>query len=120
MWGAVGRGAASLRECAVALMVGIVVGSYSSLFLAAALVSTLKEREKRWRLIGDKVRGRLAGDGADGSTTRTRIIERSDAVAADTRAASSRAPGGGPAKRRPTMTAPTGGGVPPRPRKKKR
>ena len=62
----------------------------------------------------------VAGDGADGSTPRTRIIERSDAVAADTRAASRRAPGGGPAKRRPTMTAPSGGGVPPRPRKKKR
>ena len=44
----------------------------------------------------------------------------SDAVAADTRAAPRRAPGGGPAKRRPTMTAPTGGGVPPRPRKKQR
>ena len=80
----------------------------------------LKEREERWRLIGDKVRGRLAGDATDDSTTRTRIIERSDAVGVDTRAAPRRAPGGGPAKRRPTMTASSGGGVPPRPRKKKR
>ena len=118
--GSVVMGAATLREFAVALMVGIVVGSYSSLFLAASLVSALKEREERWRLIGDKVRGRLAGDGTDDSKIHTRIIERSDALAADTRAAPRRAPGGGPAKRRPTMTAPSGGGVPPRPRKKKR
>ena len=114
--GSVAMGAATLREFAVALLVGIFVGSYSSLFLASSLVAVLKEREERWRLIGDKVRGRLA----DGSTTRTRTIERSDVVGADTRAAERRAPGGGPAKRRPTMNAPSGGGVPPRPRKKKR
>ena len=112
-------GAGTLREFAVALLVGIAVGSYSSLFLASSLVSVLKEREERWSQIAVKVRNRT-GDDVDGSTTGTRTIERSDAVGVDTRAAPRRAPGGGPAKRRPTMTAPTGGGVPPRPRKKKR
>ena len=114
--GSVIMGAATLREFAVALLVGIVVGSYSSLFLASSLVSVLKEREERWSLIGTKVRGRTA----DGATTGTRTIERSDAVGTETRATPRRAPGGGPAKRRPTMTAPASGGVPPRPRKKKR
>ncbi|HJM71997.1 MAG TPA: hypothetical protein QF651_00460, partial [Acidimicrobiales bacterium] len=82
-------------------------------------VSVLKEREERWSQIALKVRNRT-GDDVDGSMKGTRTIERSDAVGVDTRAAPRRAPGGGPAKRRPTMTAPTGGGVPPRPRKKKR
>ena len=117
--GSVILGAATLREFAVALLVGIAVGSYSSLFLASSLVAMLKEREERWSLIAVKVRNRVA-DPADGSTTGTRIIERSDAVGTDSRAAPRRAPGGGPAKRRPTMTAPASGGVPPRPRKKKR
>jgi preprotein translocase subunit SecF len=113
--GSVVMGATALREFAVALLVGIFVGSYSSIFLASALVSTLKEREERWRQIGTKVRNRVA-DGGDG---RTRVIERSDAVGVDTRATPRGAPGGGPAKRRPSLTAPAGSGAPPRPRKKK-
>jgi len=114
--GSVVMGAATLREFAVALLVGIVAGSYSSLFVASALVARLKEREERWRRIGDKVRGRSADDGSTG----TRVIARSEVAAAETRAAPRRSPGGGPAKRRPPMTAPGAGGVPPRPRKKKR
>jgi len=114
--GSVLLGAATLREFAVALLVGIVVGSYSSLFVASALVARLKEREERWQRIGDKVRSRSDDDGSTG----TRVIERGEVAAAETRATPRRSPGGGPAKRRPPMSAPGQGGVPPRPRKKKR
>jgi len=114
--GSVAMGAATLREFAVALLVGIVVGSYSSLFVASALVAHLKEREERWSRIGDKVRGRSGDDGSAG----TRVIDRSEAAAAEARATPRRSPGGGPAKRRPPMSTPASGGVPPRPRKKKR
>ncbi|MDG2426944.1 MAG: protein translocase subunit SecF [Acidimicrobiales bacterium] len=114
--GSVVMGATALREFAVALLVGIFVGSYSSLFLASALVSTLKQREERWRQIETKVQNRVG----DGEVGRTRVIERSDALGVDTRATPRGTPSSGPAKRRPPLTTGVGSGVPPRPRKKKR
>ena len=42
-------GAATLREFAVALLIGLVVGGYSSIFVAAPVVVALKEREPRYR-----------------------------------------------------------------------
>ena len=42
-------GAATLREFALALLVGLVTGSYSSIFVASPLVAILKEREPRYR-----------------------------------------------------------------------
>ncbi len=44
-------GAATLREFALALLVGLLTGSYSSIFVAAPLVAMLKEREPRYRAI---------------------------------------------------------------------
>ena len=104
-------GATSLQEFAVALLIGIVVGSYSSLFLASSLVSLLKSREPRWRQIDDKLTGR--GVEAAG----TRAITRQDAAVPDQRVADRSA---GPARRRPAPAPPPAGGVPPRPRKKRR
>tara|TARA_B110000263_G_C15243421_1_gene480522 strand:- start:873 stop:1223 length:351 start_codon:yes stop_codon:yes gene_type:complete len=112
--GSLAMGATTLREFAVALLVGIFVGSYSSLFLASAIVAGLKEREERWRLVFQKVRSRGVVDGP------TRVIGRQEAAVSDTRAAPRSSPTGGPAKRRPTIAAPGAGGAPPRPRKKKR
>ena len=79
--GSLAMGAAPLQEFAVALLVGIVVGSYSSLFLAASLVSRLKEGEERWQAVASKVRGRVGEEGP------TRVIGRQEAVLSDTRAA---------------------------------
>tara|TARA_B100000949_G_scaffold15386_1_gene11963 strand:+ start:369 stop:1475 length:1107 start_codon:yes stop_codon:yes gene_type:complete len=112
--GSLVMGAATLQEFAVALLVGIFVGSYSSLFLASALVASLKEREERWRLVADKVSARGLADGP------TRVIGRQEAAVSDSRAAPLRSPTGGPAKRRPTIAPTTAGGAPPRPRKKKK
>jgi preprotein translocase subunit SecF len=42
-------GAATLREFALALLIGLLTGSYSSIFVAAPLVAMLKEREPRYR-----------------------------------------------------------------------
>ncbi|MBH99811.1 MAG: protein translocase subunit SecF [Acidimicrobiaceae bacterium] len=113
--GSVIMGAATLREFAVALLVGIVVGSYSSLFVASALVARMKEREDRWRRIGEKVRSR-----ADSGGIGTRVIDRSEAALTEARSTKRRSPGGGPARRRPPMSSAGTSGVPPRPRKKKR
>ena len=42
-------GAPSLREFALALFVGIAAGTYSSIFVAAPLLATWKEREEFWQ-----------------------------------------------------------------------
>jgi len=42
-------GAVTLREFALALLVGLVTGSYSSIFVASPLVAMAKEREPRYR-----------------------------------------------------------------------
>ena len=42
-------GAVALREFALALLVGLITGSYSSIFIAAPLLAILKEREPRYR-----------------------------------------------------------------------
>ena len=47
--GSVFLGATSLQEFAIALMVGIIFGSYSSLFVAMPIVVWLKGREHHWQ-----------------------------------------------------------------------
>jgi preprotein translocase subunit SecF len=42
-------GAVALREFAVALLVGLAIGSYSSIFVASPLLAVLKEREPRYK-----------------------------------------------------------------------
>ena len=42
-------GATTLREFALALLVGLITGSYSSIFVAAPLVALAKEREPKFR-----------------------------------------------------------------------
>ncbi len=41
-------GATSLQEFAIALLIGLIIGSYSSLFVAMPVVSELKRRESHW------------------------------------------------------------------------
>jgi preprotein translocase subunit SecF len=51
-------GAVSLREFALALLVGILTGSYSSIFIATPLLGMLHEREPRYRsLRGSRATG---------------------------------------------------------------
>ncbi len=49
-------GAATLREFALALLIGLLTGSYSSIFVASPLVAMTKEREPRYKAL----RGRHA------------------------------------------------------------
>ena len=44
-------GATTLQEFSIALLVGLIVGGYSSLFVAAAVVAFLKEREPEYEQI---------------------------------------------------------------------
>ncbi len=108
-------GAVTLQEFAIALLVGIVVGTYSSLFVAAAVVARMKEREPAYVEIAERVR--LRG-GAAGAGTRT--VATDDAVlgeaAAAKRSATARRPNPSPR----AASGPARGAIPPRPRKKKK
>ncbi|HEX4976338.1 MAG TPA: protein translocase subunit SecF [Nocardioides sp.] len=91
-------GAVTLEEFAVALAVGLVIGAYSSIFIAAPFVAWLKEREPQWT----NVRNRLAaqeGRRADVPVT----------------AGSGRRGASAPAGPAPELS---GRSIPPRPRKK--
>ncbi len=114
-------GALTLQEFAIALLIGIVVGTYSSIFVASTLVAWMKEREEEHRLVAEKV---AAHNDADGGTRR--VLDDDVSLA------------GIPAKRSPSATRPTRGqaaqrsdrakrtqqsprpGQPPKPRKKKK
>ena len=122
-------GALTLQEFAIALLIGILVGTYSSIFVAASVVAYMKEREAENRAVADKVRAR------EGETGTRRVSEDDVALAgipttrerpsrSGSRTSSSQRPSrgqaaqrGAAAKRAPASARP---GQPPKPRKKKK
>jgi len=69
-------GATSLSEFAIALLVGMVTGTYSSIFVAAPLLAAMKGSDERWkggnedRLLGEDLR--IAVMGGTPSSVRSR------------------------------------------------
>jgi preprotein translocase subunit SecF len=57
-------GAATLEEFALALLIGLFSGAYSSIFIASPLLAVLKEREPRYRDIRRRVETRRGKDAA--------------------------------------------------------
>ncbi|MEO7429579.1 MAG: protein translocase subunit SecF [Acidimicrobiales bacterium] len=53
-------GATTLEEFALALLIGLFAGAYSSIFIASPLLSVLKEREPRYRDLKAKLEARQA------------------------------------------------------------
>jgi preprotein translocase subunit SecF len=114
-------GADTLLEFAVALLVGLIVGAYSSIFVAAPILAMLKEREPRYRAVRERLaRGgtgaapvmATAGAGrASGAIVATDAVNLPSGSATDVvdDAPITAAPRPAPA-----------GTIPPRPRKKKR
>ncbi|MGI9578533.1 MAG: protein translocase subunit SecF [Microthrixaceae bacterium] len=123
----------TLGDFSLALLIGLLLGTYSSLFVAAPLTVWLKEREPRWR----EIRSRMEARGQDPSDSRWYGI---GADAAPAMAAAAAAPGasqttsepatGKPAAKRSDEDASGDGpagtpkltpmGHPPRPRKKRK
>jgi len=97
-------GALTLQEFAIALLIGIVVGTYSSIFVASSLVAFMKEREAEHAAVAKKVVTRAGGD------VGTRVVAKQDAALGGITARPKRA----------TADRPSAAGVPPRPRKKKK
>jgi preprotein translocase subunit SecF len=94
-------GALTLQEFAIALAIGILVGGYSSVFVASSLVAWMKEREAGHQAVARRVTARTDG------TDTTRAVSAEDAALGSSVAAR-------PVRR----TGPTG--APPRPRKKRK
>jgi preprotein translocase subunit SecF len=51
-------GATSLKDFGLALLVGLLTGAYSSIYIASPILAVLKEREPRYRAIRQKVSSR--------------------------------------------------------------
>jgi len=104
-------GAIALREFAIALLVGLITGSYSSIFIASPLLTIFKQRESRYKnLTGAHATGaELAHMVISGGATGAKSIRRQTVASDD----SSMAP-----QISPTSTALLT--HPPRPRKKRR
>ncbi len=101
-------GAVTLAEFAVALLIGLLVGTYSSLFVAAPAAAWLKERQPEFAEQRERLEARAQSRG-------TTVHDVEDvAVGPPSPQAAPPAPG---ATRRPP---PTGTVIPPRPRKRKR
>ncbi|MCY4258303.1 MAG: protein translocase subunit SecF [bacterium] len=116
-------GAVTLAEFAVALLIGLLVGTYSSLFVASPVAAYLKERQPEQVELREKLEARAQSRG----TTVHEVEEEATASSAAgatapaprlQRAAGTRSPVSSTrAARRP---ASGGGAIPPRPRKRKR
>jgi preprotein translocase subunit SecF len=106
-------GAVALQDFAVALLVGLITGSYSSIFIATPILAVLKSREPKWRAVQER-----ATRSAAAASVATPAMAGAAAPARS-------APAAGPATAAASSTSPpaasTGGFThPPRPRKKKR
>ncbi len=56
-------GATTLQSYGLALFVGLLSGAYSSIFIAAPVLSMLKERDERWVAIAERLERRGEGGG---------------------------------------------------------
>jgi preprotein translocase subunit SecF len=101
-------GATTLQDFALALLVGLFSGAYSSIFIASPLLARLKEREPRYRAIAERLAGRTATVLTPAAAAAT-SGKADDAVGA--------APGAQP---RPAVASAYRPGQPPRGRKKRR
>ena len=105
-------GAVTLREFALALLVGLLTGSYSSIFIASPLLAMFKQREPRFRMFrgthatGTELERLVLG----GSPTARRDVARTRVEASDREVVLSATP----STPQSLLTHP------PRPRKKKR
>jgi preprotein translocase subunit SecF len=112
-------GAVALREFALALLIGLLTGSYSSIFIAAPLLGMMKERDPKYRNLrstalasGADLRRLVMGGSPEGhrrelARARRAVAGQPDAADEDTLITASLAP-------EAVLTHP------PRPRKKKR
>jgi preprotein translocase subunit SecF len=118
-------GAVALQDFAVALLVGLITGSYSSIFIATPILALLKRREPKWRAVHQRAttRADLAGlRQAAAAPAMATVAAGRAAAAGDGSSAGNGQPvaSGGRAPTPPATGRPGGLTHPPRPRKKRR
>ncbi len=74
-------GATTLREFALALFIGVAVGTYSSIFVATPVLTVLKEREPQWARM-ERRAGRRDDERLSAATAATVAVEVRDTGAA--------------------------------------
>jgi preprotein translocase subunit SecF len=119
-------GASTLQEYGLALFVGLLSGAYSSIFIAAPLLSMFKNRESRWIAIEQRLISRGERDSTYSATSAAALsTQLSIAAGGLTRSGSGGGSGSGPI--RPGSAASSGTAVldrppntAPRPRKGKK
>ena len=122
-------GASTLQEFAVALLIGLFSGAYSSIFIASPLLALLKEREPRYRDIAKRVAARggdrevvgalVAGESARVAQARSTAARAKDGRAKAAAGGDAAGEGGDEAEPEDkVIVAPSGRVIPPRPRKK--
>jgi preprotein translocase subunit SecF len=98
-------GAVTLQEFGLALFIGMMVGAYSSLFVAAPIAALLRERESRFRSVRQRIES-TRGTGAPS-------IVAGAPEAAEVPGSPPTAP-----RQKPSVGTPMTTAIPPRPRKK--
>lgn len=120
-------GATTLQEFGIALLVGLLIGVYSSIFVATPIVAYLNERSPAYRSVREKLAGRSAeptrgarsGGAADGGGDGARR-PGGDAADAEPAAARPAARSAAPAAKADALPAGYSASHPPRPRKNRR
>jgi preprotein translocase subunit SecF len=80
--GSFALGASTLREFGLALLIGVISGAYSSLFIATPLLALLKEREPQYRQLRERLEQRSSGGEVDGTDAEASVPRNVPASAA--------------------------------------
>jgi preprotein translocase subunit SecF len=108
-------GAVVLQEFAIALLIGLFSGAYSSLFIASPMLAWLKEREPRYR----DIKRRIDARGGEAETVAATVAAGATAIgSAPARAAANSGAAAGSSAGDTRVVTPGGRAIPPRPRKK--
>jgi preprotein translocase subunit SecF len=80
-------GGSTLKDFAFAMFIGVLTGAYSSIFVAAPVLTILKEREPRYRQLQERTAAREAirarrADAAEGTTAAASVAESTSVSAA--------------------------------------
>ncbi len=114
-------GATTLSEFAIALLVGLITGAYSSIFVATPLLGILKQTDPNWksrnlpRATGEVLRDMVMGGTMGSRKSRVRAAAQTDATAGAATGATA-----GATSADATTRVAAALSHPPRPRKKKR
>jgi preprotein translocase subunit SecF len=116
-------GATTLEEFALALLIGLFAGAYSSIFIASPMLAWLKEKDPRYRAVRERIQARQAGTAVPSRSKAKVAVGGAAATAPASAEATAVATEDGepPAATAPTPPAPVLGSdrvIPPRPRKK--